>query len=335
MVGDNFGVHTLTDNPLIWVLLDDRAGNRSQALGVADALDQPAQEKELRYGPAAKLPNLVLGASVTGLIKPSKDDLQAPWPGLVISAGRRTAPVARWIKAQSGGETRLVQIMDPGSGRDDFDLICMLAHDQPDVATNTMVINGAPHVLTDHKLAAAAADWSNKLSVLQAPRIALMIGGSTRRKTFTTEMALELCERANKAAADADGTLMVTTSRRTGEVVDTISEALDTRTLLHRWDSDDENPYAGYLALADAIIVTGESVSMCSESCATGKPVYIFAPKDLITAKHGRLHQILIDGGYAKPFDGSIDLAWKPNTLNVAADIAAEIRSRGLLVHKD
>ena len=142
VIGDNFGVQILTDNPLIWVLLDDRAGNRSQALGVAMALGQPVQQKELRYGPAAKLPNLVLGASISGLTKQSKNDLKAPWPALVISAGRRTAPVARWIKAQSSGKTQLVQIMDPGSGRDDFDLICMPAHDQPQASLNTMVING-------------------------------------------------------------------------------------------------------------------------------------------------------------------------------------------------
>ena len=334
MVGDNFGVQILTDNPLIWVLLDDRAGNRSQALGVAGALEQPVQEKELRYGPAAKLPNLVLGASISGLTKQSKDDLGAPWPALVISAGRRTAPVARWIKAQSGGRTQLVQIMDPGSGRDDFDLICMPAHDQPDAATNTMVINGAPHGMTPQKLGAAATEWSDKLNAIQAPKIALMIGGSTRRKTFTSAMGQDLCQRANKAAAEVNGSLMVTTSRRTSDVVDTISEALDGTAKLHRWDSDELNPYAGYLALADAIIVTGESVSMCSEACATGKPVYIFAPDDLITPKHGRLHQTLFDGGYAKPFDGSIDLAWRPNTLNVATDIASEITSRGLLVPK-
>jgi mitochondrial fission protein ELM1 len=32
----------------------------------------------------------------------------------------------------------------------------------------------------------------------------------------------------------------------------------------------------GYLALADALVVTGESASMLAEACATGKPVYIY-----------------------------------------------------------
>src|SRR2546430_3147380 len=32
----------------------------------------------------------------------------------------------------------------------------------------------------------------------------------------------------------------------------------------------------GYLALADSIIVTGDSISMLTEACVTRKPVYIF-----------------------------------------------------------
>jgi mitochondrial fission protein ELM1 len=36
------------------------------------------------------------------------------------------------------------------------------------------------------------------------------------------------------------------------------------------------NPYLAFLALADVIIVTGESESMLAEAAATGKPVYIY-----------------------------------------------------------
>lgn len=318
-------------SPLIWVLLDDRAGNRSQALGVANALGIPVTEIELRYGPVAKLPNLFLGASLIGLSTSSKKALQPPWPSLVVSAGRRTAPVARWIKKQSNGTARLVQIMDPGSGRDDFDLICLPAHDLSESKSNTFIIVGAPHGLTAVKLKLAAETWAERLSTEKAPRIAVMIGGSTRRRTFTDAMARELCQQANQEAVSHKGSLLVTTSRRTGDVVNIITDTLDNTAMLHRWDSDDENPYVGYLGLADAIIVTGESVSMCSEACATGKPVYIYAHPDLITPKHGRLHQSLYDGGYAKPFDGQIDLGSAPKRLNIADDIAAEIRARELI----
>src|SRR5262249_1170230 len=42
------------------------------------------------------------------------------------------------------------------------------------------------------------------------------------------------------------------------------------------WAARGDNPYLAFLGLADAIIVTGDSISMLAEACATGKPVHIF-----------------------------------------------------------
>lgn len=74
----------MADDGDIWVLLDDRAGNRAQALGVAERLagqsGRPFREVELRYGMMASMPNAVLGASVGGLDTASKTALHAPWP---------------------------------------------------------------------------------------------------------------------------------------------------------------------------------------------------------------------------------------------------------------
>jgi mitochondrial fission protein ELM1 len=47
----------------------------------------------------------------------------------------------------------------------------------------------------------------------------------------------------------------------------------------YRWSaahSEDENPYLGYLALADILVVSGDSASMLAEASATGKPVFIY-----------------------------------------------------------
>src|SRR5262249_32283033 len=88
-------------DPLIWVLADDRAGNVAQTLGVAEALGRPFVTKTLRYTRLAKLHSLLMGASRLGLNAESRAMLKAPWPDLVIAAGRRTAPVARWIKRKS------------------------------------------------------------------------------------------------------------------------------------------------------------------------------------------------------------------------------------------
>ncbi len=315
----------------VWVLLDDRAGNRAQALGVAENLDVPFKTIEIRYGPLIKLPNLILGATLMGVSGATKNLLKAPWPKLIIAAGRRTAPVARWIKRQSRDTTRLVQIMDPGAGHNEFDLICRPTHDDGKPVGNILEIPAAPHGLSAEKLSRIAEDWADRLKHLSTPRIALLIGGSTRRRYFTQDLAQRLCFQASEVAAKNNGSLMVTTSRRTGDVIGTVEASLSGDFQLHRWDDDAENPYAAYLATADAIIVTGESVSMCSEAVSTGKPVYVYAPPELITAKHARLHRALLNGGHARLFEGDVDLTWQPIPLVVADEIVAAIQARQLL----
>ena len=79
--------------------------------------------------------------------------------------------------------------------------------------------------------------------------------------------------------------------------------------------------------MADAVIVTGDSVSMCSEACATTGPVYIYAPEALSTAKHARLHSELFDKGYARPLAGRLE-TWTHAPLNPAEDVARAVRER-------
>lgn len=321
-----------TDNRRrVWALADDRAGNQSQCLGVADALGLAYEVKELRYGMWAALPNALLGAAFVGLDEVSRARLTPPWPDLVIAAGRRTAPVARRIKRLAGGRCFLAQVMHPGAGAGEFDLIAAPRHDRPRSGANVVLITGAPHRLTRARLQAAAAEWRGRFDDLPKPWIALIVGGSTRRRWFTEAMARELAARASKMALSAGGSLLVTTSRRTGAATEALLAAVNAPARVHRWGEDGDNPYVGYLALADAVIVTGDSASMCSEACATAAPVYIFAPPALTIAKHARLHAELYEKGYARPLLGNPSGAlepWSHPPLNAAEDVAAAIRDR-------
>ncbi|MEO5337794.1 MAG: mitochondrial fission ELM1 family protein [Magnetospirillum sp. WYHS-4] len=316
--------------PLVWLLIDDRAGNRSQVMGVAQVLGLPYIKQELEYTAAGALPNMVLGASFHGLTKNSRINLAPPWPDLAIAAGRRTAPVARYIKEKSGGKTFLCQIMYPGeTGIDDFDLVAVPHHDRVPPLPNFLPITGAPHPVTPQRLAESRQDWEDRLEPLPRPRIALIVGGSTKRREFTAPLARELGEKVAAMARKTGGSLLVTTSRRTGEGArQALLEAIaGIPAHVFTWGDGGDNPYFGYLALADAIVVTGDSVSMCSEACATAAPVYIFAPKALTVHKHGVLHQELYAKGYARPLEEKLD-AWSHEPLNAATPIAAEIRRR-------
>ena len=164
-----------------------------------------------------------------------------------------------------------------------------------------------------------------------ANHLALIVGGSTKRKTFTEEMARELGVAANTLAKNAGGSLMVTTSRRSGDVADALIEQIDVAHDVFKWGDDGENPYLGYLALADGVIVTGDSISMCSEAAATPGPVWIYAPKKLTAHKHAQFHKHLYATDSARPLDvsgGATFEDWNHPSLNAANDIAAEIRRR-------
>lgn len=320
------------ENANVWLLIDDRAGNKAQVMGVADALGCAFTVKSIGYNTIARLPNMILGASFRTLDTLSRQNLQEPWPDLVIAAGRRTALIARHIKKMSGGKTQLVQIMYPGAGgEDDFALIAIPRHDGREEARNRFEVTGAPHGVTPKILDQARAKWAEKFAHLPKPHIALIVGGNTKNRTFTTEMAKDLGQQARDLAQKMGGSLLVTTSRRsTDEATRALLDAIgDTPAYVFKWGDTGENPYFGYLALASYTIVTGDSVSMCCEAAATNAPLYIFAPKDLITDKHARLHASLYAQGYAKPLQKGMSFEnWTHPSLNAALDIAAEIKRR-------
>jgi len=318
-------------DPVVWVLLDTVAGHRNQALGVADALGLPFQEKPLRYGFLGELPNALLGATFATLIPPVRKALkQDPWPDLVIAAGRKTAPVARAISKASKGKARIVQIMDPGSGHGDFSLIALPEHDNAKTDANVIRIKGAPHRITEQALSEARERWQRELEPIAPPRIAVILGGNTRRRLFTRDMGYEMAEQVRAHAEAVGGRLMITTSRRSGHGgAAFVGKVRDLAEHMFLWGDKGDNPYLGYLAWADQIIVTGESVSMCSEACGVGTPVHLFAPKALITPKHARMLQGLCDDGYAQPLDGGVAPTAHP-PLNPAGAIADAIRERVL-----
>lgn len=315
--------------PPIWVLADDRAGNVGQCLGVAEALGLPFAVKPIRYTPLGRLPNALRGATLLGVTRDTRAGLAGPWPRLVIAAGRRTAPVARWIKHRSGAA--LVQVMDPGpGGRDEFDRIFVPNHDGAVPAGgNVRRITGAPHRVTPAKLAEAAELWRPRFAALPRPWLGLIVGGATRRRPFTPAMAAALGAQAAALAARAGGSVLVTTSRRTGvEAEAALLAAIPQPRFVHAWGNPGDNPYFGFLALADALVVTGDSVSMACEACAAPAPVYLYAPEGWAAAKHARLHDELYRLGLARPLAGATDLSqWSHPPLNAAEAIADEIRA--------
>ena len=65
-------------------------------------------------------------------------------------------------------------------------------------------------------------------------------------------------------------------------------------------DEHDKNPYPGILGVADAIIVTSDSVNMASEAAITGKPILI-AQWQRETGRIGAFHNAMMKAGHTAP----------------------------------
>lgn len=119
----------------VWALLDNRMGSVGQIRGVAAALN-PAhyeiEEKQIAYNRLAALPNILKGRTLVGVTPDSRKQISRDFPDLVISASRRTATVALWIKKQSPA-VKIVQLLHPDvspANMRRFDRIFMPEHDR-------------------------------------------------------------------------------------------------------------------------------------------------------------------------------------------------------------
>lgn len=266
--------------PRAWLLLGQRAGDRAQveAVGAAlAALGWSCEPKRIVANGLFRIPNLLLGASLVSMDRQASAALTPPWPELVIAAGRRSVPAALWIRRQTRGRARLVHIGRPWAPLRWFDLVVTTAQyglpERPNVLRNALPVSP----LDRARLNEAAARWAPRLATLPRPWIAVLVGGEARPYRLDAAAAGRLGREASQMARAAGGSLLVSTSPRTpADAADALQANLEAPHHLHRWAPGADNPYPAFLALADRLVVTGDSASMLAEACATGRPVRIF-----------------------------------------------------------
>ncbi len=315
-----------------WVLTDGKAGTENQCIGLAEAIGVEPVVKRVHprapwtWLPVGRwpLPHLALGAD--------SDPVAPPWPDLLIASGRRSVPYALAIKRRSGAATFTIQVQDPRLPSNRFDMVAPPRHDHVRGA-NVVETQGALNRVTPARLAAAAAAMAARLSHLPRPLVAVLIGGSSNSYRLTPETARELGQSLAAMAGSSGAGLVVTPSRRTGRSnVEALRAGLGMATIegsgttIEIWDGVNPNPYFGYLGLADAIVVTCDSVSMTSEACSTGKPVHVVELPGG-AAKFHEFHARLRAGGLTRPFTGTLE-RWSYEPLRDTAEVAAEVKQR-------
>ncbi len=293
------------------------AGTENQCIGVANALNIDAQIKRTSLTQPWKSlsPYLKLERPSTFTHK-----LEPPWPDILITSGRKSIAASRYIRKESKRKTFTVHIQDPRVSPKYFDLVAVPSHD-PLRGDNVIVTHAAPNIISPDKLQQAYKDFAF-FEQIPSPRVAVLIGG----KSKAYDMSVDSCKKIIEQLSNLKASFMVTCSRRTGEEnYELLKKSLQTG-LNFFWDGQGDNPYLGILSWADYILVTADSASMISESCTTGKPVYMIE-MDGGAKRIDTLHKHLIKQGCLKRFKGKIDpYTYEP--LSDAQMIANEIKKR-------
>jgi mitochondrial fission protein ELM1 len=364
--------------PNVWILADPKPGHTTQSIGLADTLGWPYEIKDGGFPAWTKLTDRLLGPLTIDPSGRRRETFRGPWPDLVISTGWSTGPIARWISAQGEGRTSVIAMGRKGGDvATNFDLVATCSYVKYPPHERRISLSAPLCQVTGARLEEAAAQFPDLFSGKASPRIVVLAGGNCAGYEFDDATARRLGDDLAALAKKTGGSVVVVTSRRTPpSAVALIEAALATAGSheVHRWSADRKaNPYLGYLAGADVLVVTGESESMLAEACATGKPVLIYPLKrtkpgvaqilvDTVTKiafsrprkgkgtfrpQQGReyfaarliergivhpsrdldaFHKGLAERGYAKMFDGTLDLA-PPPVLNEAEVVAARVRS--------
>ncbi|XP_074370669.1 mitochondrial fission protein ELM1-like [Apium graveolens] len=269
-------------------------------------------------------------------------------PLLVVASGRDTIPVASSIKRLAPEHVFVVQIQHPRSNLKRFDLVITPRHDyyplnpqaQEQVpwflrrwitprehpGKNVILTVGALHQTDPIALQIAASSWHDKLAPLPKPLLVVNIGGPTSHCRYGTDLAKQLTASLVNILSNC-GSVRISFSRRTPiKISDILLRAFHNNPKVHIWDGSDPNPHMGNLAWADAFVITADSVSMLSEACSTGKPVYVIG-SERCTWKFADFQKSLLERGAVRPFTGKENVSerWSYVPLSDTADAAGQV----------
>jgi mitochondrial fission protein ELM1 len=307
-----------------WIITDGRTGMLNQCLGLAEAVGLPIESRIVKpVWPWTLLPVTLWPFPFLSLANDSTR-FEPPWPRLAIGCGWRSIPFLIEIKRRSDNRTMTVQLQDPRVPTDVFDLVVPPEHDGL-TGDNVVPIIGSPNRINAANLETAARRWQALVQAYPSPRIAVLVGGRSKAHRFTKADAAALGDQLRDLLHQGFS-LMVTTSRRTGEEqTQILRDALNAKHAF-LWDGKGDNPLLGMLAHADAILVTSDSTNMMVEAAGTGKPVHILKLASS-NPKFDRLVDKLTEMGVARLFKGRIE-NWTYDPLNETARIADLIRGK-------
>lgn len=297
-----------------WVVCDQgKVGTANQCIGLAEGLgfSKPIVKFIKARPPWSYLPARFWFCPLQGL--EPHHHLSPPWPDLIVAAGRASVAPTAHIRRVTQGRTKVIQLQNPRLNPDDFDAVIAPRHDN--LSGKTVIeTQGALHRVTKSRLEEEYKAFQDSLASLPRPITTVLLGGTNSCYQLRRPQILEIIQNLQKVLDQTRGSLAVTVSRRTDPALKALLKK-GLAGLPHvLWEGEGANPYFAFLQAADYLIVTSDSVSMTSEACFTGKPVYTYVlPGE--SRKFRQFHDFFQRQGYTRPFRGSIE-SWTYSPLD-------------------
>jgi mitochondrial fission protein ELM1 len=277
----------------------------NQCVGLAEAMGLQPVVKRIRLRKLWRELSPYLTTGKRMAVSRKGDALTPPWPDMLIGTGRMSVLPSLHIKKMSKGHTFTVQIQNPVVPFNKFDRVILPLHDNLK-ASNVISVVGGLHRIQPSLLQAEAMNWTPRFAHLKRPYVAVLLGGSNGAFRLGPREIMQLGPQLEALAKRDNVSLLITPSRRTGEPEMALLRALLHDVPAYIWSGTGDNPYYGMLALADAFVVTCDSVNMISEACATGKPVHVVRLPGA-SQKFSSFYQSLLDSGRIRWFDGKLE----------------------------
>ncbi len=288
----------------VWTVSETKAGTLTQCLGVARFIDPEPHvitvRKEFRW------------------FKPTlshfRDLLSRRQPDIIISCGGKALSHTMLIAGLCRRRPLTVHLAGPQPAYEDrYDLAFVSRHDwtpEREAKSHLHPVIGVSHRVDPEEMAERRPAARIRYASDDARVATVLVGGPNKAYLYDEATIDRLVTTIRDLAGDGWRVLVSTSRRSPGELQQRLAALGDARIVI--WDRQGENPFRDYLAAADALIVTKDSVTMLCEALATGKPVYAFdlthRPPNPHLDKFERYHADMSETlGLTRRFAGSLD----------------------------
>ncbi|MDX1924833.1 MAG: ELM1/GtrOC1 family putative glycosyltransferase [Rickettsiaceae bacterium] len=294
-----------------WVLTDSKVGSNVQAISLAKELKLDYDVIPLEYSIFSYLPNSILPYGFLSVKQPDfRKIILKNKPQIVISASRKSALISASIKKLVPKAIN-IQILRPELAFSNFDLVVLPQHDTRVSKESKNVFRVIGSLCSIEQRIEECFDSFSKFCNNAVPDeyVAVLIGGNTKDFIYNEQEAESFFQTLLRISMANDLRMLITFSRRTPDILKhKINQLKSEWVKIYDPLSSDSNPYPGLLKKAKFVIVTSDSISMCSEVGSSGKPLYIYKPYDFKSRKHLTFIYQLQDLGIAKIIKNDTDI---------------------------